>query len=83
MAKLFNHNELEAIKDRKDKFKRWVSEDKIIYNLMLHRCIEKRDLNENMDLSVHKKLNNLLISFFLLRYNSTCKLIMAIKHWWI
>ena len=24
IAKLFNHNELEAVKDRKDKFKRWV-----------------------------------------------------------
>ena len=77
MAKLFNHNELEAIKDRKDKFKRSVSEDKIIYNLMLHRCIEKIDLDENIDSSdAHKKLKYLLIRFLLLRYNSTCKLIL-------
>jgi len=32
MAKLFNHNELEAIKDRKDKFKRSVSQDIGLYN---------------------------------------------------
>lgn len=32
MAKLFNHNELEAIKDRKDKFKRSVSQDIELYN---------------------------------------------------